>query len=433
MTYDDTARKLAVKVIGTVESGLDYTAVNYNDPITVGIAQWYGTRAASVLCRMRDENPSTWTGVAGSLDSQLRSISSSDTFWNSRYLTQVEGSSLIGPMGANHAVQESQLADDLEPYKQTAIEYGFNPDSNTKTVIYFFCMHHQSPKSALEVVRTLDSECTLEQIHAATLVHPVLGIYSDRYNTAYQMISTGDTGGTDPGGVGPGDTEPAPGTGTSDNKIAHISFMGDVIRVYYKDKHQQQFLPNGRGYWLPGKDTKPAVDVPTDPEPTDPDNPPVITPGTGKWTHPLPGATLTSPWGERGWDGVGNYHYGFDLSTGTGSSGRPVLAPTDLVITQATDNGGSGGSAGTMVKGHTLDGKYTFSFFHMVQGSLKVRVGDTIGVGTPMGIEGATGNVTGLHCHIEIYPGIINDPWPPPYGPMTLDPYPIFQANGVVI
>lgn len=39
----------AMYVIGEVESNWNWTAVNYNDPITIGMMQWYGTRAAALL------------------------------------------------------------------------------------------------------------------------------------------------------------------------------------------------------------------------------------------------------------------------------------------------------------------------------------------------------------------------------------------------
>ena len=71
MTYDATAKKLAVKVIGTVESNLNYGSVNYNDPITVGIAQWFGTRAAALLDRMEVENSSEWYGVEPSVNTMF--------------------------------------------------------------------------------------------------------------------------------------------------------------------------------------------------------------------------------------------------------------------------------------------------------------------------------------------------------------------------
>ena len=48
MAWNTESKRLAFKAIGTVESGLRYNAVNYNDPITVGVMQWYGTRATDI-------------------------------------------------------------------------------------------------------------------------------------------------------------------------------------------------------------------------------------------------------------------------------------------------------------------------------------------------------------------------------------------------
>lgn len=55
MAYDATAKAVGIKAIGTVESSFDYTAINYADPITVGVMQWFGTRASALLRRMRGQ------------------------------------------------------------------------------------------------------------------------------------------------------------------------------------------------------------------------------------------------------------------------------------------------------------------------------------------------------------------------------------------
>ncbi len=415
MTYDDTARKLAVKVIGTVESDLNYSAVNYNDPITVGIAQWYGTRAASVLCRMRDDNPSAWHGVAGSIANQLASIDPSDTYWNMRYLTQAEGNSLTGVMSRNQEIQNAQLTEDLEPYKQTATEYGFNPDTNTQVVIYFFSMHHQSPKSALEVVRTLDSECTLDQIHAATLAHGVLGQYGSRYRTTYNLIKEGDVSGTEP------EEAPEADPVIPNGNLTYLEKRGDLIIVHFADGEQLTTYAMGVDRWAPRK----AKEAPPEAPPTQPTPPP----SAGGWFHPIPGAQITSPYGPRDFDG---FHWGADLSSTTLAIGRPIFAVTDLKITQAYNAGGGNVTAGGCVKGHTLDEQYTFCYYHMAQGTVKPNVGDTITAGTQIGIEGQTGNVTGTHLHFEAYNGVHNDPWPPPYG-NPIEPLAILRAHGVTI
>lgn len=153
---------------------------------------------------------------------------------------------------------------------------------------------------------------------------------------------------------------------------------------------------------------------------------------SGKWTNPLPGAVMTSPYGPRGAVGsiggvLANFHYGIDFST-PGSAGT-VVAVTDMKIVIATDvDGGTG--AGTHVKGQTLDGKLTIGMYHMQAGSLRVKVGDTVAAGSPIGTEGATGNVTGRHLHLEFFTGRFPDPWVPTNP--TTDPLPILKEKGAL-
>ena len=413
MAYDANAQKLAVKVIGTVESNLNYGAVNFNDPITVGIAQWYGTRAANVLVRMYNENEASWYGVEESIFNQLATIDSNDPFWNSRYLTQVEGNSLVGVMTRNQAIQNTQLTEDLDVYKAVAISYGFDPETNTAVVIYFFSMHHQSPASALEVVMTLDTECTLEQMHAACLAHSVLGQYGSRYRTTYDLIVEGDVSGVDP--TPPEEPEPV----QPNANARFIRTMGDSLVVHFVDGEDITYYPNGPGYWV----SREAKVAPIPPPPVQPEPP------SGAWFHPLPGATITSPYGYR----EGGFHWGVDLSTTTAPSGGNVIAVTDLVITVAVDAYEGGNStAGTYVKGHTVDGAYTFSYAHGVDESLAVAAGTTVPAGTVLFVEGQTGYTLGTHCHFECYEGNQFDPWAPPYG-NPIDPLPVLRAHGVII
>jgi hypothetical protein len=41
----------AMYVIGAVESNHNWTAINPSDPITLGMMQWYGNRAKSLILR----------------------------------------------------------------------------------------------------------------------------------------------------------------------------------------------------------------------------------------------------------------------------------------------------------------------------------------------------------------------------------------------
>lgn len=412
--YDADAQKLAIKVIGTVESNLNYAAVNFNDPITVGVAQWYGTRAAALLQRMMNEQPYNWYEVAQSLNVQLKFVPSSDTWWNSRYLTRAEGDSLAGVLTRNQAIQNTQLAEDLEAYKATAISYGFDPDANTATVIYFFSMHHQAPASALEVISTLDTAATLDDIHAATLAHPVLGQYGSRYRTTYDLIQAADFGGVDPEPP----VEPPVVVPNSNARV--IQSAGDLLMVNFENGEMVTFYPSGRGQWTPREsEADPPPPTPEQPEP------PV---GSGTWFHPAPGTTITSPYGPRSFDG---FHWGADLAAATPPD-IPIIAVTDIVWTVAFENGFGNATAGTYAKGHSPDGAHTWSFAHMKAGSLAVTAGTTSPAGTQIGVMGGTGNVTGPHLHLEAYVGVINDPWAPPYG-NPIDPLPILRSHGVQI
>ncbi|WP_077490898.1 M23 family metallopeptidase [Sinomonas mesophila] len=154
----------------------------------------------------------------------------------------------------------------------------------------------------------------------------------------------------------------------------------------------------------------------------------------GDWANPLPGAAVTSPYGPRSAPAgtistgpLASFHYGMDFAT----PGRPgtVLAATDMKITVASDaDGGTG--AGTHAVGKTLDGKLTIAMYHLAAGSLQVRVGDTVAAGTPIGTEGATGNVSGRHLHLQFFVGSYDNPWTP--NEPTTDPAQILEEKGVL-
>ena len=425
--YDDTAKKLAVKVIGTVESNLNYGAINLSDPITIGVAQWYGKRAAQLLKRMRLENPVEYYGVAGSLDSQIEAIGPTDSYWDSRYLTQAEANSLVGVLTRNQTIQNNQLSTDLDAYVTVFESYGFDADAHTDTLIYFMSMHHQGPLYALEIVETLDTECTLEEMHNACLTHVsesagvvVLGKYGARYKTTYDLIKEADISGVDP--VIPPDPEPVYPNGNG--KLIYA--VGDMLIVQFKNDEKVTYYPDGKNHWIPRKTAEA-------PPPPDPEQPPPPA-DNGAWHHPAPGAHITSGYGPRAFDGLASFHWGLDLSSTTAPVGVDIIAITDLVITVAYDAFEGGNvTAGGYVKGHTVDGAYTFSYNHMADGTVNTSiVGTTIPAGTIIGKEGATGNVTGTHLHLECYEGALSDPWAPPYG-NPIDPLPVLRAHGVQI
>lgn len=281
MVYDLDAQKLVVKAIGTVESNLNYLAVNYNDPITVGIFQWYGTRAANILLRFRIENPTAWVGVDATLDADLTAHAVTEaSFWNNRYLNRAEGTSLEPVMNDNKAIQNDQAIDDLGDYLIAANTAGMDEDTNTDQVLFFYVMYHQSPQRAMRVIASVGPSASLATIVAACLNEPVLGQYRTRYLTARDIILSGDSSGVDdlPGTVPDppegGDDGSGDGQARPPGPVSYVEAHGDNVRIHYPNGSGITAYPNGRGYWFPRRDEDVGSEVPPNPDNPDPEIPP---------------------------------------------------------------------------------------------------------------------------------------------------------------
>ena len=192
--WDDTAKKLAIKVIGTVESNLNYGAVNYGDPITVGIGQWYGTRAAKLINKIKASSVGL-ANVESTLLASLNSHGENESYWNSRYLTRAEGNSLQPYLVKAADIQDAQMLSDIEGYITAAENYGMDKDNNTNSVIFFCCMWHQSPREASRVLSAAGSEAELPRLYSCCMNNSVLSLYKTRYKTARDMILDGDATG----------------------------------------------------------------------------------------------------------------------------------------------------------------------------------------------------------------------------------------------
>lgn len=146
--------------------------------------------------------------------------------------------------------------------------------------------------------------------------------------------------------------------------------------------------------------------------------------GSGKWVHPNPGSRLTSPFGPRSYAGM-SFHYGLDLAAG---GNNVVVAPADMEVTFV----GTGHYGyGDWVIGRQLDDPgYVFEFHHFAPGSIKVQVGQRLAVGTPIAVEGTTGNSSGLHLHFQMAPPG-TDPTKPTMN-SAIDPLPILRKAGVL-
>lgn len=250
----------AMYVIGEVESNWNWTAVNYNDPITIGMMQWYGTRAAALLNRIKNEMPTAYGQLAASLRSDIESHDAGSAWWTSRYLNRDEGNSIITVFQAeeNHVIQENQAIADFEGYIATLENWGMS-QSYPKPLIFAMSMYHQSPASAGQVIATAGGSADLDRIYTVCMNHGVLGQYRNRYNTVYQRLKDwdGESNPPDFGQSGDVDTTPGgnkPGIDTEASKLGYIIQNGDTLILYGKDDYEKGviFYPASGQVWING-------------------------------------------------------------------------------------------------------------------------------------------------------------------------------------
>ncbi len=250
----------AMYVIGEVESNWNWTAVNYNDPITIGMMQWYGTRAAALLNRVKNEMPTAYGQLAASLRSDIESHDAGSAWWTSRYLNKDEGNSIISVFQEkeNHVIQENQAIVDFEGYITTLENWGMS-QSYPKPLIFAMSMYHQSPASAGQVIATAGGSADLDRIYTVCMNHGVLGQYSNRYNTVYQRLKDwdGESNPPDFGQSGDVDTTPGgnnPGISTEESKLGYIIQNGDTLILYGRDEYEKGviFYPASGQVWING-------------------------------------------------------------------------------------------------------------------------------------------------------------------------------------
>ena len=250
----------AMYVIGEVESNWNWTAVNYNDPITIGMMQWYGTRAAALLNRIKNEMPTAYGQLAASLRSDIESHDAGSAWWTSRYLNRDEGSSIITVFQdeENHVIQENQAIADFEGYITTLENWGMS-QSYPKPLIFAMSMYHQSPASAGQVIATAGGSADLDRIYTVCMNHGVLGQYRNRYNTVYQRLKDwdGESNPPDFGQSGDVDTTPGgntPGISTEKSKLGYIIQNGDTLILYGRDEYAKGviFYPASGQVWING-------------------------------------------------------------------------------------------------------------------------------------------------------------------------------------
>ena len=128
--------------------------------------------------------------------------------------------------------------------------------------------------------------------------------------------------------------------------------------------------------------------------------------GSGRVSSPVPGRSVTYPYGVRNSRYAAGFHTGDDYAAPTGT---PVVAVRSGTIAWSNDNGGAYGKW----LGLRADNGRDYVYCHL--SAREVRTGARVSAGQRLGRVGATGNVTGPHLHFEDRPrgggyGDVRDP-----------------------
>lgn len=285
-TTDD--QNLIIRVIAAVESGGKYDAVNPRDPITLGLSQWFGPRAAHLCNRMRADNPMSWAvgGDLLNLENDLAAHPDTSRWWNQRYLSGDEVTAIKPVLRENHGTQYGLASEDVDDYRQAAENIAMDEDTNKHAVMFFMVMYHQTPVRAVEIVNTLRPSSSIDRLYAGAMNDGTFSKYKTRYTQARDYIKNGNP----PALEDESDDEKpvSDGDGNKENStddaltqltasIKYLDVVGDSVHVRTSEGTTLIAVPDGRGrYILPKHESGKGSAVPVndaDNTPYDPDVP----------------------------------------------------------------------------------------------------------------------------------------------------------------
>lgn len=170
----------ALYVIGTVEAGLQWDAVEAANLQGIGIAQWSFGRRLQVLNKMREADPTGYAAFKSTAPEIAGLMESGGDF--TRPLTSTEAAAFRtwAARSESHEGQRKQFAEDYAGYPQ---EY-----DDDKMQILWVTAYHQSPANALKVPKASN----LAQLKTNILSTYPFQPYVSRYNQAYSLLTVWD-------------------------------------------------------------------------------------------------------------------------------------------------------------------------------------------------------------------------------------------------
>jgi len=253
----------AMYVVGEVESNWTWNAVPAFDGvshiISIGMMQSAGSNAADLLQVIHDDYPTTWQALAITsprLTNDVLTIPHTWNNWSNYSLTDVERISVATILDTpdGHSAQMEYWAAICGGYIDYLLSVGFSL-SRPKPLIFAISMYHQSPQSCNNVIATVGGNADLAMIHTACLNNPVLGQYTNRYNTVYSRLNSwneqdpppnfGQNSTPSTGGQTPGNTQ-------TNSLINYITKNGDQLVLFGSAfTNGLIFIPTQGDKWIP--------------------------------------------------------------------------------------------------------------------------------------------------------------------------------------
>lgn len=261
MAWTNAQNLYCMYVICEVESGWNWAATNMQDAITLGIGQWWGTRASGLMERLRNQAPTSYAKLSSRLRTKLETDGPSAQSWTGFYLNQEDARSWADSAedSENHQIQQALFLEDIEGYKTTLSNWGLDVENNVKATIYWMSCYHQNPSYCNNVMATVGDINNLSTIRSGILSHRVLGQYPNRYNKIYERLTAWD-GVSAPPDFGQVDefqeglSPTAPG-GNLEQPVTGIRYLqrrGDNIMVFSEDYPQGMMCVKTNGdIWIP--------------------------------------------------------------------------------------------------------------------------------------------------------------------------------------
>lgn len=259
--WTDNQRLYCYYVLSVVESNCDYGA-SASGVISIGIVQWYGTRAGNLLVRVRDDCPDSFSVLSTRIQDAVNSdstdwsrfsfINDDEQSWKNS--TDVEGAS---------EVQDAQFFEDLTGYLETLEYWGVNTD-NVKQTIYYISMYHQSPSGCLRIIQNYGGDRSIQDLYAAAMNSSVFSGYRNRYQTVLNLLEgwDGESAPEDFDASVGGDAAQEPGgsgsTSDLESAVAYIQLVGNDLIVFGQGMSSTDRLVchyNGNDIWIPVSST----------------------------------------------------------------------------------------------------------------------------------------------------------------------------------